>query len=262
MRGVFVTGVSGDLGRALARLVPVVGTVLTRPAPEAVRTSAVDVRDARAVRAVLEVERPAVVVHTAYRQDDDTVTRDGAAVVAAEAARIGARLIHLSSDVVFAGRLGRPLTEDDEPDAPAGYGRAKADAERLVLAAHPGALLVRTSLILGAPGPPLRHERAARDPTATFYTDEIRSPVSVEDLAAAIVELAALDVAGPLHVAGADDLTRHELARLIDPGARGAPGPPDRPKACALDSSRARALLHTTRLRGARELLPGDTVAR
>jgi dTDP-4-dehydrorhamnose reductase len=250
----FVTGVSGDLGRALARRTPVAGTVLTGTCPDAVRTHVADVRDAAAVRRALEAERPAAVIHTAYRPDDDTVTRDGAAVVAAEAARIGARLVHLSSDLVFSGTLGRPLTEDDAPDAASGYGRAKRDAERLVAAACPGALLVRTSLILGAPGPPLRHERLAADRAATFFTDELRSPVGVDDLAAALVELAAMDVAGPLHVAGADDLTRHELALLIDPGARGAPGPPERPKACALDSSRARALLQT-RLRGARELL-------
>lgn len=255
----FVTGVSGDLGRAIARRAPVVGTVLTGACPDAVRVHVVDVRDAAAVRRALEAERPAAVVHTAYRQDDDTVTRDGAAVVAEEAARIGARLVHLSSDLVFSGTLGRPLTEDDAPDARAGYGRAKADAERLVAAACPGAVLVRTSLILGAPGPPLRHELAVARPGAVFYDDEVRSPVGADDLAAAVVELCALDVSGPLHVAGADDLTRHELARLIDPAAAGAPGPPDRPKACALDSSRARALL-STELRGARELLGGATV--
>jgi hypothetical protein len=93
-RVLFVTGVSGDLGRELARRAPVVGTVLSRAAPEALRTHRVDVRNAHALRAALEAERPQVVIHTAYRQDDDSVTRDGSAVVAAEAARIGARLLH------------------------------------------------------------------------------------------------------------------------------------------------------------------------
>jgi dTDP-4-dehydrorhamnose reductase len=251
---IFVTGVSGDLGRALAARGDVAGSVQARAAPPGVRAHVLDVRDGPAVRRTLQGERPEVVIHTAYRQDDDSVTRDGAAVVAAEAARIGARLIHLSSDVVFSGRLGRPLTEEDAPDAPSGYGRAKADAEALVTAAHPAALIVRTSLLLGAPGPPLRHERAALDPEAFFFDDELRSPIGVADLAVALIELAGLDFDGVLHVAGADDVTRLELARLVNPAARGGPGPAERPKACALDSSRARSLLRAP-LRGAREIL-------
>jgi dTDP-4-dehydrorhamnose reductase len=95
----------------------------------------------------------------------------------------------------------------------------------------------------------------------TFFTDEVRCPIAVSDLAAAVLELAPLDVRGPLHVAGADALTRLEFARLVaahhgrDASAlRGGPGGPERPKHIALDCSRARALL-AVRLRGAREVL-------
>ena len=101
-----------------------------------------------------------------------------------------------------------------------------------------------------------------------FFTDEVRCPIAVGDLAAALLELAALgsDPArpaptGPLHVAGADALTRLEFAQLLcvrhgrDPGAvRGERGGPERPKHIVLDCSRARALL-SVRLRGAREVL-------
>ena len=123
---------------------------------------------------------------------------------------------------------------------------------------------MRTSLIYG--GQPSSHERAALEVAdgerdMTFFTDERRCPIAVADLAAAVLELAALDIAGPLHVAGADALTRLEFARLIcahhgrDPDVlRGAPGGPERPKQIVLDCSRARALLRV-RLRGAREVL-------
>ena len=124
---------------------------------------------------------------------------------------------------------------------------------------------MRTSLIYGGlePSP---QEHAALDAAdgvndMAFFTDEVRCPIAVADLAAAVLELAPTEVAGPLHVAGADALTRLELARLIcarhgrDPDAlRGEPGGPDRPKHIVLDCSRARALLHV-RLRGAREVL-------
>jgi dTDP-4-dehydrorhamnose reductase len=186
--------------------------------------------------------------------------RDGAAVLAAVAA--GARLVHLSSDLVFPGTGTRALTEDDEPRPVTPYGASKLEAERVC---PPEALLVRTSLIYGGPepGPQERLALDAADGVSdmAFFTDELRCPIAVADLAAAVLELAELDAAGPLHVAGADALTRHEFAQLIcarhgrDPAAlRGEPGGPDRPKHVVLDCSRARALLRV-RLRGAREVL-------
>jgi dTDP-4-dehydrorhamnose reductase len=94
------------------------------------------------------------------------------------------------TDVVFDGRAGRPYTEDDPVSPRSDYGRAKAEAERLVAEADPGAVMVRTSLIYGGPGrPPSKHEHTATDPEATFFTDELRCPVQVDDLAAALPEL-------------------------------------------------------------------------
>ena len=183
------------------------------------------------------------------------VNRDGAANVA-RAAR-GLRLVHLSTDVIFSGAKGR-YVEDDDPDPVTDYGASKAAAEALVREAHPDALLVRTSLIYGGPGTPeSKHERNARDPGFTFFTDELRSPVQVGDLAAAVLELVEADVGGILHVAGADDVSRCEFARLVAGDAvRCAPIPPEavRPHDCTLDSSRARGILRT-RLRGCREVL-------
>ena len=99
-----------------------------------------------------------------------------------------------------------------------------------------------------------------------FFTDELRCPIAVADLAAAVLELRwtarPSTVAGPLHVAGADALSRLEFARLVCAAPRARPGRrcaarpagPERPKHLVLDCSRARALL-SVRLRGAREVL-------
>jgi dTDP-4-dehydrorhamnose reductase len=268
MASIFITGLAGYLGSELARTAGaagwrVGGTVHERPGPQGARR--VDVRDPSAVGAAIAAEAPDVVVHTAYRRDDESATVDGARIVAEAAAHAGARLIHLSSDLVFGGDLVRPLTEQDAPDPRLDYGRWKARAEELVREAHPGALLLRTSLIYGE-RKPSDHERLALEAAdgaedVTFFTDELRNPVEVTDLANAILELAEQDVGGPLHVAGADAMDRLELARLFverrgrDPDVlRGGPGSPDRPKDCRLDSSHARALLRTP-LRGAREVL-------
>lgn len=238
----YITGRTGYLGSELARLRPDAST------------ERVEIRAARAVRELLERLRPDVVIHTAYRQEDASVNVQGAENVARAAAAVGARLVHLSTDVVFDGRKGRPYAEDDPLSPVTDYGRAKAEAEARVAAAHPAALVVRTSLLYGG-AEPSQHELAACDPSSTFFTNELRSPVRVTDLAHALLELAALDVAGPLHVAGADGVSRAEFAELLSGGpVRTAPAPATRPLDCRLDSSRARAMIRT-RLRGVREVL-------
>lgn len=243
---IHITGATGFLGRELARQAPTSSV------------ERVDVRDGAGVRRLFRRLRPAVVVHTAYRQDGPgawETTVDGAHNVAAAAAGAGARLVHISTDVIFDGSKGSPYIEEDPLSPVTEYGRAKAEAELRVAAACPGALLVRTSLILGGPGhEPSKHELAAADATATFYEDEIRCPVQVGDLAAAVLELAALDVSGPLHVAGQDAVSRAELAELVaGRRVRRVPAPAGRPLDCSLDCTRAAELLGR-RLRGVREL--------
>ena len=213
----------------------------------------VDVRDAAAVaRVAADVD---AVVHTAYRQggDDEWSTNvDGSTAVAAAAA--GRRLVHLSSDLVFDGRRGR-YTERDDPSPLNAYGRSKAEAERRVLGLHPAATIARTSLIYGG-AEPGSQERLVREGTR-FFVDEIRSPVQVGDLADAVLELLTLDCAGPLHLGGADALSRYDFALLLGADARRiepAHTPPDRAADVSLDSSRAVGLL-VTALRGANSVL-------
>ena len=241
---IHVTGATGYLGSELLRLVPDAST------------ERVDVRDAAAVEKLLRRVRPDVVINTAYRQDGPEareVNVSGAEHVAQAAAAVGARLVHLSSDVVFDGRKGTPYVEADALSPVSEYGRTKAEGEQRVIAAHPAALVVRTSLIVGGERPS-KHELAATEP-GTWFTDEVRSPVQVTDLARAVLELAELNVSGPLHVAGADGVSRAELAELVaGRPVETAEAPPDRPLDCRLDSSRAQALIRT-RLRGVREVL-------
>jgi dTDP-4-dehydrorhamnose reductase len=194
------------------------------------------------------------VIHTAYRQAEDawSINVEGSRAVAA-AAR-ATRLVHLSSDIVFDGTRGH-YREDDAVAPVHAYGRSKAEAERLVAELHPEAAIVRTSLIYGGSerGP---QERLALE-GRRFFVDEIRSPVQVEDLARGLLELVPLDYSGPLHMAGADDISRYDLAVLLgaDPArVERVHATPDRAPNVSLDSSRAAGLVQT-RLRGVREVL-------
>jgi dTDP-4-dehydrorhamnose reductase len=265
-----VTGGTGYLGGELLRRAPAVGTWHTREPTARGDWLRLDVRDSVAVRRELGRLRPAAVIHTAYRQDDRAVTLDGAAAVAEAAAAVGARLVHVSSDVIFDGTKPCPYTEQDPPSPITDYGRAKAEAEHAVQAAHPDALVVRTSLLYGG-SEPSRHERLAHEAAdgrgeMTFFEDELRSPVLVGELASALLELAAREERGILHVAGPDIVSRYQFAcllarahgrrgELIRRGRLDASGVA-RPANSALDTSRARGLLRT-RLHGVLEYAAG-----
>jgi len=263
-----VTGGAGYLGSEVCRQAVERGfEVLAgqhRLPPPYGRPVRLEIRDEHATARVLMRHGPEAVVHTAYRQEAeelaDTVVR-GSRSVALAAARSGARLVQLSTDLVFDGEHGAPYDEAAEPRPVSAYGAAKLEAERLVARAHPEALLVRTSLLYGKARPageaeptgeaePGPQERLAIAPVS-FYTDEIRCPTLVAELAAALLELVALDAVGPLHVAAPEPVSRYELARLLraarglDPDTvHGAPSPGgDRPRNVALDSSRAAGML-------------------
>lgn len=264
MQRLLVTGGCGYLGRELVRLATVRGfdvraTWWRREPHGGAQWVRADVRDPAAMRKAADGCH--AVIHTAYVQGAGAweVNADGARVVA-EAAR-GARLVHLSTDLVFDGRRGR-YREDDPPAPVNEYGRSKAEAEARVARVHPEAAIVRTSLLYGGvePGP---QERLAHEHTR-FFVDELRSPVHVVDLANALLELVALDVAGPLHLGGADDVSRFDFAVLLgaDPARlEAAKTTADRPADVTLDSSLAAGVL-ATRLRGVYDVLESSSSVR
>ena len=234
-----------------------VGTGGRRPVrPGNWREIQLDLGSPETVRGLLDRERPGTVFFCAYDKTNPTVTVDAAVAAAGAAAERGARFVFFSSDLVFDGARGGYA--EDAPLGPVdSYGAMKARAEALVQGAHAGALVIRTSLLVGESGihmrPAYECDTLVRGQPVTLYRDEWRSPTHVDDLAHAAWELAALDVAGVFHLAGPERLSRVELGHVLcalyhlDEGLiREAPRPPSRPKDTSLDSRRAAALIGWT----------------
>jgi dTDP-4-dehydrorhamnose reductase len=263
-----VTGGSGYLGGWVVRLArdgwDVTATYLAHAVDDpGVDWRQLDVRDEAAVASLVDEVRPRAIIHTAalnpgQGSDFDAVNVAGARHVARVSASVGARLIHLSSDVLFDGQKGN-YVEEDPPSPITPYGRSKAQGEEAVRDSGAEAVVVRTSLIYGWRPTVARAAQWMIDNLRVgkpvhLFTDEVRCPIWVESLAAAVVELAQSCYTGALHVAGAQPLSRYafgtRLLRFhgVDPASvvpTLSPRDKPRPLDCTLDCSRARALLQT-----------------
>jgi dTDP-4-dehydrorhamnose reductase len=267
-----VIGGSGLLGLRLTRQARLAGHRVVAsfhasvPPATDIDWRKLDIRRPDDVTALALSVRPDAIINAAYQKSDWETTADGAANVAVAAVAAGARLVHVSSDAVFSG-AAPSYDEMRQPDPVTQYGAAKAAAETAVKGITPAAIIARTSLIIGdGDSPPERlvHAVASGASAGVLFTDEVRCPVHVTDLASALLELAASPHAGVCHLAGSDAVSRYELGLLIaardglDPaalpsGLRAATGPPGALDV-RLDSTKTQARL-ITRIRGAREFL-------
>ncbi|MDE3090233.1 MAG: sugar nucleotide-binding protein [Chloroflexota bacterium] len=253
-----VTGGSGYLGASILKRAPqtrqIAATYFAHPIAQGNAAAfRVDVRGADAVDRLFATFHPAVVIHTAAQMVGDqmqAVNVDGSRNIARAAARAGARLIHLSSDVIFDGE-----------HAP--YAESQARAEQAVIEECPRAVIVRTSLIYGFDPLDPRTRQMLDGEMPHLFIDEYRCPIFVDDLADALLELAENDFVGVLNIAGAQHLNRHafgvKLANAFHVAPRFAPAlsasyPGRRPRDCTLDLSLAQKVLRM-RLRGVDEIL-------
>jgi dTDP-4-dehydrorhamnose reductase len=153
-QGVLITGKTGTLGQAFARLCQQRGIrhqLLCR--------QDLDIASPESVARALDALRPWAVVNCAgfvrideAEGDPESCYREntlGPALLAAECQSRGVALLTFSTDMVFDGKKGAPYHEKD-PVAPVNtYGLSKAEAERQVLKLYPGALVVRSSAFFG-----------------------------------------------------------------------------------------------------------------
>src|SRR2546427_2075990 len=250
---ILLAGAGGQLGRALQPALA--GTDLH---PFAHRQ--LDITDAGAVEAAVERVRPDWVINAAAFNDVDgaeqaedqacAVNAAGAGNLAEAAARVGAAILHVSTDYVFDGAKGSPYTEDDQPNPLSVYARSKYEGEQRVRASGASACVVRTAWLYGWQGKNFVKAilaAAERGGPLRVVADQVGSPTATRDLAEAIAGLIQRPSArGLFHVVNAGACSRLEFARAIVGGrvavepitTEQSGRPARRPAYSALSSSR------------------------
>lgn len=152
--------------------------------------------------------------------------------IARACARVGAGLIHISTDYVFSGDFGgsapHPYGPDDKTAPLSVYGRSKLAGEEAVLAASPDAVVVRTAWVYtGGSGKDfvaVMRRLAAGDGTVEVVADQTGSPTYVADLVAALLQVADGHVqARIVHAANQGAVSRFGQARAVFEGVGADP---------------------------------------
>jgi dTDP-4-dehydrorhamnose reductase len=232
---IVITGAGGALGSVmLRRLVgegaSAVGTLsIAGPSPAFGITRRVDLLDATALARLIEDPRPRIIIHAAamtsvqaaFEKPDlaRAVNVEATQRIVGVAERSGARLVYISTDMVFDGSAA-PYVEEDVPGPLSIYGRTKAEAEHVVLSLS-GSLVVRVPLLYGVPAVErpttfLNQLRALqRGEAIKLFEDEFRTPIDLEDAASSVLLAARSDYSGLLHIAGPDRLSRLVMGHIM-----------------------------------------------
>ena len=177
--------------------------------------------------------------------------------VADFSARVGARLVHVSTDYVFDGAARAPYPPDAATNPVSVYGRTKLEAEEAVRASGARHVIVRTAWLIGVHGKNFVEairSRARRGEILEVVDDQRGTPTFTFDLAPALVTLARSGHEGILHVTNQGECTRYEQAqeivrlegldaRIVPVSSDKSPRPARRPAYSVLDNSAANAIL-------------------
>jgi len=136
-------------------------------------------------------------------------------------AQYGSKLVFCSTDSVFDGVNGH-YNETDEPHPINVYAETKVKAEQMVLAASPKNVVARLALVMGLPVYGKGNsfladmlDKSSRHESIKFPANEIRTPIDVVTLGAALLELAGNDFGGIIHLSGNSRMTRYEMGLQI-----------------------------------------------
>lgn len=270
---ILLTGRNGQVGSELERALPALGEVIASD------RGTLDLADPGAIRRVVREVKPGLIVNAAAynavdKAESETalamqVNAEAPGMLAEEARRLGALMVHYSTDYVFDGEKRMPYAEEDAPNPISYYGRTKLEGERTVAASGCRHLILRTSWVYGPRAAnfyQIIQRKARAGESMRMVDDQTSVPTPSAFLAEHTVALLRADASGLLHLVPSGKATRYEFARAVV-GAVGSTSHVDaarttefptaarRPTYSVLDNRKLAALLARA-LPDWRELLP------
>ncbi len=239
---ILLTGTSGQLGSELNRLLPELGEVIAPDRKE------LDLLDPEKIRRVMRDAKPDVVVNAAAYTAVDAaetdqenalaVNAEAPRLLATEAKKLGATLVHFSTDYIFDGAKKAPYVETDPPNPVNAYGRTKLAGEQAIRDSGAAHLIFRTSWVYATHGRNFLMtivRLATEREQLKIVHDQVGAPTCASDLAAATTRILVdiftstksqfniPEVSGIYHMTAAGQTTWYEFANAILEEAGRAP---------------------------------------
>lgn len=234
---VLVLGATGQVGGALLQALDAAGlpwraSTRTGQLPDGRACARVDLAEVGSVAAALATLRPALVINaTAYTAVDKAesepelaqrINAEAVAELGEAAKRIGARVVHYSTDYVFPGDATRAYREDDATGPVSAYGRSKLAGERALAASGAEALTLRLAWVYAAHGQnflrTMLRVGAERD-VLRVVADQVGAPTPAHWIADATLRAIDAGVSGLYHLTPRGTTSWHGYAQAIFDGA-------------------------------------------
>lgn len=211
MKKVLVTGCNGQLGRAIQKEYAGDVTFILTDVAEGEGITSLDITDIDAVMSLVLNENPDVIINCAALTNVDgcekmwdlayKINAIGPRNLAIAATAVGAKLVHVSTDYVFAGTERTPRTEFDTPDPISAYGKTKLEGEQFVRQFAEKFFILRTAWLYGDGKNFVKTmvRVAKTHDEVSVVCDQFGSPTSAVELAKMIHFLEGTDNYGIFH---------------------------------------------------------------
>ena len=231
---ILLIGTNGQVGRALNSMLPRIGEVT------ALDRQRLDLTQPEEIRRAIHNFHPAFIINAAAytavdkAESEENVARavnaEAPAVMAEEAKKIGASLIHFSTDYVFDGLKTTPYDEDDPANPQNVYGRTKLEGERAIQASGAAHLIFRTAWVYATQGRNFLLtilRLATQREELRIVRDQIGAPTLNTEIAGATTKILAQicdaeggpfslpDVSGIYHMTAGGETSWYDFANAI-----------------------------------------------